>query len=82
MKTHLQPKTDTMQIYDNTSGTIIEIKDPKKRAYSFPEPDGEERSVDGIYFTVVGRNREWPLWISMEDFNKYNQNINIDELLS
>jgi hypothetical protein len=71
------------QIFDSSSNKIRAVKDMSIKHYTMPFIEDNktvEKSVKGIYFTIVGKTREWPNWISIDDFQKFNPDINIDNI--
>ena len=67
-----------MQIFDPSSNKIRMIKSLEIRHYTMPDQkSGEEQSVKGVFFIVVGKNTEWEHWVAYDDFVKLNPDVKI-----
>ena len=70
----------TVQIYDPVSNKIRMVKDMEIKSYEMPAEDasGRMENVKGVHFIVVGKNREWPLWVRHDEFTKANPDIKVE----
>ena len=60
----------TVKIYDSISKKERTVKNIRRKTY--------EKEGEGVQFTVIGKNREWSLWLPRRVFASSNPHININ----
>ena len=68
-----------LQIIDST-GKARNVKKARIAIHTIPDEHGVDQSVKCVEFMICGKNSEWPSWMTLEEFNIRNANVDKGEL--
>lgn len=68
-----------LQIIDST-GKARNVEKAKIAIHTIPDAQGIDQSVKCVEFVVIGKNSNWPSYMTLEEFNVRNPNIDKSEL--
>jgi hypothetical protein len=68
-----------LQIIDST-GKARNVKKAKIAIHTIPDAQGIDQSVKCVEFEVIGKNGTWPSYMTLEEFNMRNANVDKSEL--
>lgn len=68
----------SVRIFDPMSDKTRLVKNIHKIDHTMPNKEGEMNCIPCVEFTVIGKNREWPLWCTLEMFKIANPNVAIE----
>ena len=66
-----------MKIIDSL-GKKRNIKNLKLKTHTIPDKEtGEEKSIMCVEFIIIGKNNEWPNYMTLEEFSEKNPEVSI-----
>lgn len=66
-----------MRIFDSRDSRNYRIKDLRVVYHNIPNKKGKMKAVKCVEYTVIGKNHEWPFWMSYKEFKLSNFHIEI-----
>jgi hypothetical protein len=68
------------QIFD-TTGKARMIEKARIAVHTIPNPrTGKEESIKCVEFTVIGKHHNWPSYMTLEEFDQRNPNVDKGDL--